>query len=203
MYKSKDSLSLPAKRTVQKSRMSNSESLSDSLRLRLLGRPCKALPAAIAAEAIADEKVLDTLLSFVYHGDDPLRWRAAWALEKVAGQCPSLLIGEGARMKALVMQADTPDGLRRLLLGILHHLPDEKDLDVPFFNFLLDKMLDLQAPPGVQALAMKLACRQSKSDNDLHHEFLCIVRNMELDYYSAGVKAVVRSLIFSPYKPHL
>lgn len=183
--------------------MSNAESPIDSLRLRLMGRPCKALPTTIAAEAIADEKMLDTLLSFVYHGDGPLRWRAAWALEKVAGQCPSLLIGERARMKALAMQADTPDGLRRLLLGILHHLPDEKDLDVAFFNFLLDKMLDLQTPPGVQALAMKLACRQSKSDNDLHKEFLCIVRNMELDYYSAGVKAVVRSLIFSSYKSHL
>ena len=173
--------------------MSNTQSLIDSLRLRLLGRPCKALTTTIAAEAIIDKAVLDALLSFVYHGDDPLRWRAAWALEKVAGQCPSLLIGERSRMKVLTMQADTPDGFRRLLLGILHHLPDERDLDVAFFNFLLDKMIDLQTPPGVQALAMKLAYRQSKSDSDLHKEFLCIVRNMELDYYSAGIKAVVRN----------
>lgn len=179
--------------------MNKAESLSDNLRLRLMGRPCKALPTVIATEAIADEEVLDTLLSFVYHGDDPLRWRAVWALEKVACQCPSLLIGERARMKALAMQGDTPDGLRRLLLGILHHLPDEKDLDVAFFNFLLDKMLNLQTPPGVQALAMKLAYRQSKSDSDLHKEFLCIVRNMELDYYSAGVKSVVKNCLKGKY----
>lgn len=175
--------------------MSNAKSLNNNLRLRLMDRPCKALPATIAAEAIADEKVLNALLSFVYHGDDPLRWRAAWALEKVVGQCPSLLIGEGTRMKALAMQADTPDGLRRLLLGILYHLPENEELDVAFFDFLLDKMLDLQVPPGVQALAMKLACRQSKSDDDLHKEFLCILRNMELDYYSAGIRAVVRNCL--------
>lgn len=57
--------------------MNKAESLSDNLRLRLMGRPCKALPTVIATEAIADEEVLDTLLSFVYHGDDPLRWRAS------------------------------------------------------------------------------------------------------------------------------
>ncbi len=175
--------------------MQSAEALYHCLRLRLMDKPCKALPMAIAAEAIADEKVLDALLSFVYHGDDPLRWRAAWALEKVVGQCPSLLIGEGTRMKALAMQTDTPDGLRRLLLGILYHLPENEELDVAFFNFLLDKMLDLQVPPGVQALAMKLACRQSKSDSDLHKEFLCIVRNMELDYYSAGIRAVARNCL--------
>ena len=175
--------------------MNNAESLTDNLRLRLMERPCKALPAAIAAEAIADEKVLDTLLSFVYHGDDPLRWRAAWALEKVTSQCPSLLIGERPRMKALAMQADTPDGLRRLLLGILHHLPDDEDFDVAFFDFLLNVMIDLQSPSGVQSLAMKLAYRQGKSDSDLHKEFLCIIRSMELDYYAAGVRSVVKKCL--------
>ena len=175
--------------------MNNAESLTDNLRLRLMERPCKALPAAIATEAIADEKVLDTLLSFVYHGDDPLRWRAAWALEKVAGQCPSLLIDERSRMKALAMQDDTPDGLCRLTLGILYHLPDDEDLDVAFFNFLFDVMIDLQSPPGVQSLAMKLAYRQSKSNSDLHKEFLCIIRSMELDYYSAGVRSVAKKCL--------
>ena len=175
--------------------MNNAESLTDSLRLRLMGRPCKTLITTIAAEAVADKMVLAALLSFLYDEEDSLRWRAAWALEKVAGQCPSLLIGERSRMKALAMQADTPDGLRRLLLGILHHLPDDEDLDVAFFNFLLDVMLNLQSPPGVQSLAMKLAYRQSKSDSDLHKEFLCIIRSVELDYYSAGVKAVVKKCL--------
>jgi hypothetical protein len=98
-------------------------------------------------------------------------------------------------MKALAMQDDTPDGLCRLTLGILYHLPDDEDLDVAFFNFLLDVMLNLQSPPGVQSLAMKLAYRQSKSDGDLHKEFLCIIRNLELDYYSAGVRSVVKKCL--------
>lgn len=173
--------------------MNPSESLLVSLRSRLLARPCKTLITTIAAEAEADKMVFDALLSLMYNGEHPLPWRAAWALEKVAGQCPSLLLGERPRMKALAMRDDTPGGLLRLLLGILHHLPEEKDLDVAFFNFLLDKMLDLQTPPGAQALAMKMACRQSKSDNDLHKEFLSILHNMELEYYSSGVKSVVHN----------
>ena len=175
--------------------MSPSESLHESLRLRLSARPSKTLITTIAAEAIADKMILAALLSFLHEREDSLRWRAAWALEKVAGQCPSLLIDERARMKALAMQDDTPDGLRRLLLGILHHLPDDEDFDIAFFNFLFDVMIDLQSPPGVQSLAMKLAYRQSKSDGDLHKEFLCIIRNLELDYYSAGVRSVVKKCL--------
>ena len=175
--------------------MSPSESLHESLRLRLSARPYKTLITTIAAEAMADKMILDALLSFLHDGEDSLRWRAAWALEKVAGQCPSLLIDERSRMKALAMQADTPDGLRRLLLGILHHLPDDEDFDIAFFNFLLDVMIDLQSPSGVQSLAMKLAYRQSKSDGDLHKEFLCIIRNLELDYYAVGVRSVVKKCL--------
>ncbi len=175
--------------------MNNAESLTDSLRLRLMSRPSKTLITAIAAEAIADKMLLDALLALMCNEEDSLRWRAAWALEKVASQCPSLLIGEWARMKALAMQDDTPDGLRRLILGILYHLPDDEDFDVAFFDFLLDVMIDLQSPPGVQSLAMKLAYRQGKSDSDLHKEFLCIIRSMELDYYSAGVRSVAKKCL--------
>ena len=102
-------------------------------------------------------------------------------------------------MKALAMREDTPSGLRRLILGTLRHLSDDEDFDIAFFNFLLDVMIDLQSPSGVQSLAMKLAYRQSKSDSDLHKEFLCIVRNMELDYYSAGVKSVVKNCLKGKY----
>ena len=162
------------------------------LRQRLLGRPSKALTLALAAEAMADGEVLDALFRLVYEGEDPLRWRVAWVLEKVSAERPSLVSGECSALMQLAMQADAPDGLCRLLLGILYNLPDAEALDVPFFNFLLDRMCDLQSPPGVQSLAMKLACRMSRIDPELHREFLCILRNMELDYYSAGVKAVVR-----------
>ena len=169
--------------------------MTDELHHRLLGRPCKALPTTIAAEAITNKVVLEILFSFIYNGEDPLRWRAAWAIEKVCKQHPQLVLSERERMKSLAMQTDTPDGLRRLLLSILHQLPSDADLDVVFFNFLLDKMVDLQSPPGVQSLAMKLAYRQSKSDSDLHKEFLSIVHNMELVYYSAGVRSVAHNCL--------
>ena len=175
--------------------MNNAESLTDSLRLSLMSRPSKTLITAIATEAIADKMLLDALLSLMCNEEDSLRWRAAWALEKVASQCPSLLIDERPRMKALAMQDDTPDGLCRLTLGILYHLPDDEVFDVAFFNFLLDVMLSLQSPPGVQSLTMKLAYRQSKSDSDLHKEFLSIVHNMKFDYYSAGVRSVAKKCL--------
>lgn len=174
----------------------NGETLTaEALQERLSGRPDKALTLATAGEAMVDVAVLDVLLLFIYEGADPSRWRAAWVLEKVSERQPSLLAAEYGRIVALVMRTDTPDGLRRLLLSILHNLPDALELDVELFNFLLDTMIDLKSPPGVQSLAMKLAHRMSRRHDELHEEFLCIVRNMELDYYSAGVRSVVRHCI--------
>lgn len=155
-------------------------------------RPNKSTTLALAHEAIANSAVLAQMLQIISEGTNPMRWQAAWVIEKVALLQPTLLIDERNRLIHLAMRTDTPSGLRRLLLTTLHHLPDEEELNVAFFNFLLDQMLNLQSPPGVQAIAMKLAERQSRTEPVLHDEFLCIIRNMELDYYPAAVRSVVR-----------
>ena len=165
------------------------------LRERLLGRPGKPMIEAIAADAVADEAMLAALFGFVYSGEDPLRWRAAWAIEKVTARYPQCVVGERSKMMQLCMQDNIPDGLRRLLLSILYSLATDSELDVDFYNFLLGRMCDLQSPPGVQSLAMTLACRMSRVDSDLQEEFLCILRNMEKDYYSAGLKSVLRNCL--------
>lgn len=164
----------------------------DALRDRLSGRPSKALTLTVASEAVADGAVLDSLFRCVYKGDERLRWRAAWVLVKVSEQAPSLLAAEHAALVQLAMQPDISEGLRRLLLGICYNMPSEGELDVAFFNFLIEAMVSLQSPPGVQSLAMKLAARMSRADADLHKEFCCIVQNMEMVYYSAGVRSVAR-----------
>ena len=175
--------------------MSIAEELEKTLKQRLSRHPDKSLTMAIAAEAMVDEVLLNALIRLLYSGEGPLRWRTAWVLEKVSALNPALLLGNYSDMRQLAMQSDVPNGLRRLLLSILYHLPYDGDLDVTFFNFLLDSMCDLQSPPGVQALAMKLAYRMSRVDSDLHQEFLCIVRNLELDYYSAGLRSVARNCL--------
>ena len=164
----------------------------DALRERLSGRPGKALVLSLACEALADAALLDALCQFMYRAEEPLRWRAVWVLGKVSEQQASLLVGERSRIMREAMQSSTPVGVRRLLLGIYSHISDGTEFDVEFFNFLLDEMVSLQSPPGVQALAMKLAARMSCVDEALHEEFCCIVQNMELDYYSAGVRSVAR-----------
>lgn len=158
-------------------------------------RPSKSHTLALAHDALADATVLAQLLHVIYEGADPTRWHAAWAIEKVAHQAPQLLLGERRRLMHLAMHTDTTHGLRRLLLTTLHHLPDEEVIDVAFFDYLLQQMTDLQSPPAVQAIAMKLAERHSRIEPALHDEFLCIVRNIELDYYSPALRSVARRYI--------
>ena len=169
--------------------------LMDALRERLLERPSKALILSLAREAMDDADVLNSLFLFIYSGEEPLRWRAAWVVSKVSEQCPSLIMEQRSRIVREVMSLDSSSGLQRLLLGIYYHMPEAEELDVEFFNFLLDRIGCLQSPSGVQALAIKVAARMSHIDDALHEELLCVLRSMELDYYPAGVRAVVRNCL--------
>lgn len=175
--------------------MNGADSRYEALCSRLQGNLGKQCIMEIAEEAIHDASMLDALLCLMSEDNASLRWRAAWAVEKVSLMHPLLLIPWRREVVGWAMSSDVPDGFRRLSLSILYNLPADEELDVALFNFLLDRMVDLQSPPGVQALSMKLAARMSLSDANLHEEFLCILRNMELEYYSAGVKSVVRNYL--------
>ena len=181
----------------------NGDALRGSLEERLSGRPSIALTLAIAHEAIGDEQVLQALLSLIYTAGDPLRWRVAWVLVKVSEECPALLIGERGELSALAIRPDVPYGLKRLLFGVLYNMPDAEEVDVALLNCLLDTMVCLQAPPGVQALAMKLAARICSTDEGLWSEFCCIVQSMELEYYSPGVRTSVRHCLKNKDKKKL
>lgn len=169
--------------------------MTEALKERLSGRPNKNLTLAVACEAMADTGLLESLFSILYGDSCSLQWRVAWVLEKVSRQHPSMLVKERDRIGELAMCADVSDGLRRLLLSILYNMPDAQEVNVKLYNFLLDVMIDFKSASGVQALAMKLARRISYVNKDLHEEFLCVVRNMELEYYSAGVRSVVRHCV--------
>ncbi len=172
--------------------MNVAKDIREGLYIRLSGHPSKELILAVSREALADSEVLKALLTLLYEGDNPARWRSAWVLEKVSSRQPSLIAKECSNIVAMVTKEDVPNGLRRLLMGILYNLPDDEEIDVELLNYLLAAMLDLKTPPGVQALAMKLAARISYRHEDLHKEFCCIVNNMELEYYSPGMRSAVR-----------
>ena len=158
-------------------------------------RPSKSQTLTLATEAIGDASVLASLLQYISENHDSTQWRAAWVIEKVALKRPDLLINERNNLIHLAMHPDAPNGLRRLLLTTLHHLPDTEELNIAFLNFLLEQMVSLQSPPGVQSIAMKLAERISRSEPSLHDEFRCIVRNMELSYYSSAIRSVAKRYI--------
>lgn len=162
---------------------------------RLVGKPHVVHIKAMAMEAMNDASMLAGLFRIIYSGDDSLRWRAAWVIEKVCDKNPSLVSSERKKLVAMLLGNTPSDGLSRLLLSILHKLPEDEEFDVAFFNYLIGTMVDMKATSGVQALAMKLADRISRKEPELHREFLCIVRAMELEYYTAGVCSVIRSCL--------
>lgn len=161
------------------------------MRQRLSVRISKKMVLEVAKEAMADEVMLGILYNFIYCGEEPLRWRAAWVVEQISMLYPSIVYSERRALMQLAMQSGISEGLLRLLLGVIYRLCDDEEINVAFFNFLLDKMCALKSSPGVQSLSIKLACRMSGADADLHREFLCVAQNMEFDCYSPAVKTTI------------
>lgn len=56
-------------------------------------------------------------------------------------------------------------------------------------------MLSPQESIGVQALAIRMAYLLCKQEPELLQELRLILENVELEYYSTGVKATVRNTL--------
>lgn len=176
--------------------MKNEEEPIDEVISRCLSKKAgKSSIMALAYEAIENEPLLNKLLSHVYNIDDPLCLKATWAIEKIGKQNPTSLKSEWQRLKCLAISPNITHGQRRLLLNILYNLSCSEDLDVILYNYLLDTMLCPSVPPGVQAIAMKLAYRMNCKEQSLNDEFCCIIRNVELDYYSPAFRSAVKQCL--------
>ena len=115
---------------------------------------------------------------------------ALWVLTKATDKELSALQPIRNELIDLAM-ATEHSAVRRLSLNIVERLEmNEEDLRTEFLDFCMNQALDVEEPPGVQAICMKLAYRMSKFYPDLMDELKRILEAMEIEYYKPAVKCV-------------
>lgn len=121
-------------------------------------------------------------------------WRAIWVCQKLSEIHPDWFIPLYDEITRRLL-ACKHDGSKRLLLSVLFNTPIPDPLPVVLLNYCLDHMLSPQESIGVQALAIRMAYLLCKQEPELLQELRLILENVELEYYSTGVKATVRNTL--------
>lgn len=148
----------------------------------------------IAASILQYPEDFSELYRLIKDSESKIAWRAAWACEKISEQQPELLLGRQEELMKYAMEC-THDGTKRELLSILLNLPVADPLPIPFLDFCLDRMLSTDEAIAVQALCIKLAYRIALHEPELLEEVRLYLENSESEYYSQGVKTVIRKTL--------
>ena len=131
---------------------------------------------------------LDFALQFIYDKDAKVARNALWVLTKSDDKELSTLQPIRNELIDLAMTTEH-SAVRRLSLNIVERLDmDKDDLRTEFLDFCLERMLDTEEFPGVQAICMKLAYRMSKFYPELMEELKRILQTMPVEYYKPAVK---------------
>lgn len=138
----------------------------------------------------ATDGFLDFAQRFMHDENAQVARNALWVLTKATDKELSALQPIRNELIDLAM-ATEHSAVRRLSLNIVERLEmNEEDLRTEFLDFCMNHALDVEEPPGVQAICMKLAYRMSKFYPDLMDELKRILEAMEIEYYKPAVKCV-------------
>ena len=138
----------------------------------------------------ATDGFLDFAQRFMHDEAAQVARNALWVLTKATDEELSVL--QPIRNELIDLAMTTKhSSVRRLSLNIVERLEMyEEDMRTEFLDFCVDHALDIEEPPGVQAICMKLAYRMSKFYPDLMDELKRTIAAMEIEYYKPAVKCV-------------
>ncbi len=143
----------------------------------------------------------DFARSFAFSPDPMVARNALWCLTKAN---PPELRQLQPLLDEFINHAIATEhsSVRRLSLNIVERLQLDKDsLRTDFLDFCLQHMAQLDEPPGVQAVCMKLAHRMCAFYPELRQEFTHTLLAMDQSYYKPAVKCVINRILKEKLKP--
>ncbi|WP_300747839.1 hypothetical protein [uncultured Alistipes sp.] len=162
------------------------------LRERLLRMSHPAEVCEIAADAGTPDAVQE-LYGLLFDEQTKLSYRAAWVLSRLAATQIAPL---GKNYDRLISAAvRTPHaGCRRMLLHLLHRLPQPAIPAVDLLDFCLERMTNPKEPHGVRMLCIKIAYGICRTDPDLRQEFGILLDQLEQEPLPPSLSAACRNI---------
>ncbi len=169
--------------------------MDDSLRIALAGKGMRRTAIdRVAGEAEASPELTAELLALLDDRQTTVAWHAAWALEKMASRNPELLARYRAGIEARAMTESRP-GIQRLLLSIVHRMPDGERINVDLLDFCLEEMFRPRISTASRALCGKIACSLCRRHDELRNELRACMENADEECLPAAVASVRRGIL--------
>lgn len=134
------------------------------------------------------------LYPLIADAEEKTAWRAAWVCERLSELYPDWFAGRYEELVGILLTSPYT-GLRRCLLSILHNLPVPQEFPIDVYDYCLRRMLLPDEAIANQALCIKLAFKLGCAEPELLEELKAYLQNAEPEYYSPGVKSVIKNTL--------
>lgn len=148
----------------------------------------------IAATVRQYPEDFDMLYPLMGCGEEKIAWRAAWVCECLSASHPEWFMSRYNEITGVLLTSPYT-GLRRCLLSILCTLPLPGEFPMQLYDYCIRQMLAPDEAIANQTLCIKLAYKLGGAEPELLNELKVYLENAEPDYYSPGVKCVIKNTL--------
>lgn len=138
----------------------------------------------IARQVLETPELLEELWQLFIYGEPPIPQYAAWPIDHIARQDPSLFIPYTAGL-VMLLEGPNHSAVHRTAAKTLSLIPIPEDVQGIVFDICLDKIMDPSVKPAVQVHSMQAAFNIAGDIPELKEE-LAIVIESGMEYGSAG-----------------
>lgn len=128
------------------------------------------------------------------HDSKTVAWRALWACEKLCRRHKGDFTAFRTDLTAR-LQTENHDGMKRVMLSLLLHMPPVEPTDARLYDFCLQRMLAPQETAAVQTLCQKLAHRIASREPLLQNELIETLSFGNLDFYPPSVRSSAHNIL--------
>ena len=139
----------------------------------------------IASEVLKKPELLEELWQLFMTGEPPMPQYAAWAIDHIAKEDPSLFTLHAVELVKLLEAPNHHNAVHRTAAKTLSLIPVPEDWQGLLFDICLNKIMDPKEKPAIQVYCMQAAYNIAGDIPELKEE-LAIVIEAGLEYGSAG-----------------
>jgi hypothetical protein len=149
---------------------------------------------SLVLEVFDNPSDFDSVYQLIFDPNEKVRWRAAWACQKISEKYPQWFNDQHFFELANLALSTTQGGLHRGCLSIIRNISLPENIPVEFINACFDWMISPKYPIAVQALSMRIGYAICKRESDFIPEFIAYLENVDVECYSPGFKSTRKNV---------